>query len=161
MESSRDVYPAEIGYGRRFQNEIPDPPRGGLVNRAFITWCPPEIQPDTRIIALCGIIDYTEPSIQPNFSEREDSIITSVGKSKTGVGKFGSKIRNLFAGSSSSERLTRERNMSPSQGSVSPVANGWFISDFFMFYHLFKGLGIFTCGSSLASLKLHFRSCTE
>lgn len=147
MASSRDVYPAQIGgYGRRFQNEIPDSSRGGLVNLAFSAWCPPDVQPNTRIIALCGVTDYMGPSVELSSSEDEESIITSTtGKSKKAVGKFVSKTKNLCTGSKTSKRLSRKKNKPSPPGLASPTADGWFFSDFFMFYHLFKGLGTFTC----------------
>ncbi|MCJ1344701.1 hypothetical protein MMC31_002904 [Peltigera leucophlebia] len=147
MASSKDVYPAEIGgYGRQFRNEIPDKSRGGLANLAFGTWCPPDIQPDTRIIAICGITDYTGPSIESSSSDGDESLITSVsGKSKKGVGRFVSKTKNLLTGGRISKRLSRKRNKHSPLGLASPILDGWFISDFFMFYHLFKGLGAHQC----------------
>lgn len=41
--------PADIrGFARK---------NGGLLDHEFITNCPPDIQPNTRIIAVCGVTD--------------------------------------------------------------------------------------------------------
>ena len=55
--------------------------------------------------------------------------------------------KNLFTTSKLSKQLTRKskRNKPLPSGLASPAEDGWFLSDFFMFYHLFKGLGMFTC----------------
>lgn len=83
--SKKDVYPATIsGYGRQLGNEIPG---GGLANSVFSTWCPPDKKPNTRIITLCGITDYTgQPSIALSSSSNDESLMTSAsGKGKKGV----------------------------------------------------------------------------
>jgi hypothetical protein len=62
-------------------------PYGGLQDREFRCYCPPDIQPSARIIAVCGVNDFSDMA--------------------------------------------------------SPVNDGWFISDFYLFHHLFQGIGEF------------------
>ena len=71
-------------------HQNPDPTYGGLVGRAFQSTCPPDIDPRTRIVALC---------------------------------------------------LIGEADAQPSKGLASPRYHGWMYSEFFLFYHLFQGLG--------------------
>jgi hypothetical protein len=62
-------------------------PAGGLKDKEFRSFCPPDVQPYSRIIAVCGVNDF--------------------------------------------------------EGAASPIEDGWFISDFYLFHHLFRGLGEF------------------
>lgn len=145
----KEVYPPTIGgYGRQFGVQIPDQSRGGLASLAFSTWSPPDIQPQTRIIALCGVTDYTgKPSLDFSSSSDNASLKKSFsGKGKKGMERLVSGTKNYFTSSKTSKRLRRKNKKKkplPS-GLASPEADGWFLSDFFMFYHLFKGLGMFT-----------------
>lgn len=145
--SKKEIYPATIGgYGRQFGDQIPDQSRGGLANRAFSTWSPPDIQPKTRIIALCGVTDYTgKPSLDFSSSDNESLKRSFSGKGKKAMERLVSGTKNYFTSSKTSKRLRRKNKKKPlPPGLASPEVDGWFFSDFFMFYHLFKGLGMFT-----------------
>lgn len=147
--SKKEVYPATIGgHGRQFGVQIPEQSQGGLASLAFSTWSPPDIQPQTRIIALCGVTDYTgKPSLDFSSSSDNASLKKSFsGKGKKGMERLVSGTKNYFTSSKTSKRLRRKNKKKkplPS-GLASPEADGWFLSDFFMFYHLFKGIGMFT-----------------
>jgi hypothetical protein len=77
------IKPAKFGgYGR--QAGLPGS-ANNLKDVEFSLRCPPDIQPNTRIVVVCGVNNY------------EDT--------------------------------------------ASPSNDGWFLSDFYPFYHLFSGLG--------------------
>ncbi|KAI9861256.1 MAG: hypothetical protein M1813_005429 [Trichoglossum hirsutum] len=77
------VRPADFGgYGK--QTGLAEM-KGGLRDKEFRSYCPPDVQPSSRIIAVCGINDFGD--------------------------------------------------------AASPAKDGWFISDFYLFHHLFRGLG--------------------
>jgi hypothetical protein len=79
------VRPADFGgYGK--QTGLAEM-KGGLRDKEFRSYCPPDVQPSSRIIAVCGINDFGD--------------------------------------------------------AASPAKDGWFISDFYLFHHLFRGLGEF------------------
>lgn len=81
---SKRVFPSDFGgFGKvaGLQKEE----KGGLKGISFISRCPPDLNPLTRIVAVCGITDY-----------REDA---------------------------------------------APDADGWFLSDFYLFHRLLKGVG--------------------
>ncbi|KAL8856123.1 MAG: hypothetical protein Q9178_007248 [Gyalolechia marmorata] len=111
---------------------------------AFSSGCPPDIQPNTRLVALCGITDYDGPLNVPSDSENHDEDRRALGKrSKTGVLK--DKLAMAFSISKGKERREAKRlekqQVTGKQGLASPRKCGWFFSDFYLFHHLFQGIG--------------------
>jgi hypothetical protein len=50
--SNQAIRPQDIGgYGKGSGRH------GGIENLSFATHCPPDVQPGTRIIAICGVAD--------------------------------------------------------------------------------------------------------
>lgn len=140
MSSSDRISPNTIGGVSR----IPK----GLENLTFLTSCPPVVQPNTRIIALCGITDY-RPT-HDELSSDDDSEDTRSG----GLSKLVGKGKNFLSAVNPSkakrqERKEAKRLKAQPEGLASPKRDGWFLSDFFLFYHLFRGLGVsqrwYTC----------------
>ena len=132
------------GYGRKGRDDIT---RGGLVNIAFSSRCPPDVQPNTRIIALCGVNDYTGEDPFDLSSEEDEP--STVSKKKKKATTLFSKSKTLFSPSKRKERKEEKaaqkekagKAKAPRAGKASPTLDGWFISDFYMFWHLFRGLG--------------------
>ena len=140
MSSSDRISPNTLGGVSR----IPK----GLENLTFLTSCPPVVQPNTRIIALCGITDHRTSNDEP--SSDEDSSSTKSGAFTKLVGKG----KDLLTAVNSSKMKRRERKeakmlKAEPDGLASPRNDGWFLSDFYLFYHLFQGLGVcqrwYTC----------------
>ena len=106
-----------------------------MAGEAFSSRCPPDIQPNTRLIALCGVTDYDGPL-------NEDRQTLSK-RSKTGVLK--DKIAMAFSTSKGKERREAKRlekqEVTGKQGLATPKKCGWFFSDFYLFHHLFQGIG--------------------
>ena len=93
--------------------------RGSVAGKTFLSHCPiPDIEPRTRIIACVGATDEDVP--------RE-----LVAGYKKGWCKA----------ESSEEAAERRRSFvtGTTTGQASPYNDGWLISDFFLFYHLFSG----------------------
>lgn len=110
--SKKEVYPATIGgFGRQFGVQIPDQSRGGLANLAFNTWSPPDIQPKTRIIALCGVTDYTEkPSLDSSSSSDNESLKRAFsGKGKKAMERLVSGTKNYFTSSKTSKKTYTQK----------------------------------------------------
>jgi hypothetical protein len=57
---NRIIKPAEFG-GHGKETGGPST-AGGLRDREFVSLCPPDIQPNTRILAVCGINDFNNSS---------------------------------------------------------------------------------------------------
>ena len=75
--STKTLSPSDFGgHGRQSGD------KGGLIGKEFVAYCPPDVQPNTRIIAVCGI------PLNMNLS--------------------------------------------------SPAEDGWFHSDFYLFFHLLQ-----------------------
>lgn len=124
------VQPATFGgRGRNVQAQ-----HGGLANLTFASRCPPDLQPNTRIIALCGITDYTGPTDDPSSAEEEDAPQPS--KKKTLLSRISSQ---KWQDRKKTGKATKSSNTK--LGLASPKEDGWFISDFYLFRHLFRGLG--------------------
>ena len=140
------VEPAPFGgYGRQSQSSSGDTSRGGLLNLTFSSRCPPDIQPNTRIIALCGITDFIgHVPVSPSSSESDTPTSTSRPAEKTGMASIMTKGRDLLSPSKRKERKLRKKAKRSSKapvGLASPEKDGWFFSDFYLFHHLFRGLG--------------------
>lgn len=136
--SGSQVAPAAIGgYGRNFQDKDLQS-RGGLVGQAFSTRTPPDIQPNSRIIAICGVTDYIG-EIEELSSSSEDEIPSSSTNTRrrTGLGNLISKTAMFLP----IGKNKKGKEPVQKQGCASPLDDGWFFSDLFMFYHLFHGLG--------------------
>ncbi len=54
MSSPQYLKPSEFGGFGRGEGDLPQ-----LNNDEFVSLCPPDIQPNTRIIAVCGVSDAT------------------------------------------------------------------------------------------------------
>ena len=123
----------------------------GLTDLSFILSCPPVIQPDTRIIALCGITDWRASDDEP-FSD-DDSESTKSGAMDKLIGN-GKDLLTATYPSKANRQERKEAKMLKARphGLASPKRDGWFFSDFYLFYHLFRGLGAsqrwYTCESS-------------
>jgi len=133
------VEPATFGaYGRKVQGHQEDDSKGGLKNFIFSSRCPPDVQPNTRIVALCGISDWNGPQASPSSSGTDapsptkKATLLSKGKEflKSPSTRWKQKGRNR----------TKESN-ARKVGMASPREDGWFLSDFYLFHHLFRGLG--------------------
>lgn len=134
------VEPAKFGAdGRSVQGGRDDESKGRLRNITFSSRCPPDIQPNTRIIALCGITDYTGDLTTPPTSDTD----TTLPAKKSGT--LLSKGKQLFKSPSKRKEQKgkgkAENSTAQKAGSASPVQDGWFLSDFYLFHHLFRGLG--------------------
>lgn len=140
--SGSQVVPATIGgYGRNFQYKDLQS-RGGLVDLAFSTRTPPDIKPNSRIIAICGVADYIVESEEelPSSSEDEMPSSPTTSSRKSGLGNLISKTAMLL----SKSKMIKRKGPVQQQGCASPLEDGWFFSDCFMFYRLFDGLGRWT-----------------
>ncbi|KAL9101423.1 MAG: hypothetical protein Q9163_003315 [Psora crenata] len=116
-----------------------DPTLGGLVDRTFNSCCPPDVQPNTRIIAVCGITDII--TRQTVNTARANA---PAPKSKGQLRQTISKSKDLFSASRRQQRKEvkeAQESHGLQQGSASPIHDGWFFSDFYLFYHLFRGAG--------------------
>ncbi|KAI4132540.1 MAG: hypothetical protein LQ338_000639 [Usnochroma carphineum] len=136
MASLTQTEPSLLGgEGRQMDvaNQHYDTTFGGLRGRTFRSCCPPDVQPNTRIIAICGITDYTGPeTVGSSSGDKSDT------RPKPVIRKIVSKTKDLFSGS----RRQARKDIKPSpQGLAAPKKDGWFFSDFFLFYHLFRGFG--------------------
>ena len=161
MTSSR-IQPATIGgYGRHIGTKEIDPSRGGLVGQEFSSRSPPDIQPNARIVAVCGITDFPVSGNQEPSSDEDDGSQPPVGAhpisstQKTGAGAMASKAKNLFSAKKRKERKQEkkaQKKAAAPEGHASPREDGWFFSDFFLFYHLFHGLGKHSVLSQLAKV---------
>ena len=138
------------GYGRQIETGELDPSRGGLVDQEFSSHSPPDIQPNTRIVAVCGVTDFPVRGNQDPSSDEDDGIQPPVGAHpisstpKTGTAAMASKAMNLFSAKQRKERKEEkkaQKKAAAPEGHASPREDGWFFSDFFLFYHLFRGLG--------------------
>ena len=130
-----DIEPAIFGgYGRKTQASS-----GGLVNLTFNSRCPPDVQPNTRIIAICGITDISRQL--PNSPSSSEADAPSPEK-KTGT--LMSRGKKLFSPSKRRGRKRKEKAeklAKKGSGLASPKNDGWFFSDFYLFHHSFRGLG--------------------
>ena len=149
--TSSEIQPAMIGgYGRRIEAGKPDPSRGGLIVHEFSSRSPPDIQPNTRIVAVCGVTDFPcsdshEPSSDENY-ETPSSIGAHPTNStqKVGATSMASKAMAIFSAGkrqARKERKKAQKKAAAPEGHASPREDGWFFSDFFLFYHLFRDLG--------------------
>ena len=143
------------GYGRQKSSGIQEISRGGLQNLVFSSRCPPDVQPNTRVIAVCGITDFSGPI--PTSPSSSDTEATSSQPKKAGMTLL-KKGKELFSSSSSrKERKKQEADKAGiREGLASPRKDGWFFSDFYLFHHLFRGLGK-QAPPTLAPAKIGYR----
>lgn len=140
--SSSQIQPFQFGgQGRQMDeaNQYSDPAFSGLKGRSFSSCCPPDVQPNTRIIALCGITDRIVPETQGLSSEAEED-----PKEKSTLRKMYSKSKDRLSSSRRQARKDSEaaqRAQSSRRGLAAPTQDGWFFSDFFLFHHLLRGTG--------------------
>lgn len=164
MTSSR-IQPGMIGGdGRQIEIGVTDPSRGGLVGREFSSKSPPDIQPSTRIVAVCGVTDFPVRDDHGPLSDEDDEtqppirahpISPSSSMPKTGAAAMASKAKNLFLANKRKERKEEKKAQKKAAtpvGYASPREDGWFFSDFFLFHHLFRGLGKHRVLSELAKV---------
>ncbi|KAL8853893.1 MAG: hypothetical protein Q9221_001364 [Calogaya cf. arnoldii] len=137
MATSSSVEPAMFG-GRGKDLLAPSDMSGGLAGKSFSSRSPPDIQPNTRIIALCGIADYQGADTEEISSEEE---APSKPTFKKKAGTLMEKGKELFTTTKGKERRAERKDSKQKPGKAAPVNDGWFFSDFFLFWHLFKGLG--------------------
>lgn len=105
---------------------------------AFSSRTPPDIQPNSRIIVICGVTDYVGENKELSSSSKDEMPSSSnISRRKTGLRSLISKTAMLF---SKSKRM-KQKGPVQQQGRASPLEDGCFLSDFFMFYHLFHDLG--------------------
>ncbi|KAL8972382.1 MAG: hypothetical protein Q9183_000584 [Haloplaca sp. 2 TL-2023] len=109
----------------------------------FSSRCPPDFQPNTRVLALCGITDYDGLLTMPSDDEEEEDVAEQSARSKTGAIK--DTIGLAFSKSKRKERKERKAlgktKATGQQGLAGPKKCGWFFSDFYLFHHLFQGVG--------------------
>ncbi|KAL9027603.1 MAG: hypothetical protein Q9196_003893 [Gyalolechia fulgens] len=139
--SSEQISPAaDGGHGRdmREANLWEDPSFGGLKGRTFSSCCPPDVQPNTRIIAVCGISDYVVATNDTSSEEEQTKRPKPLAQNIFAKGKdFFSRSRRQQR--KDAKNATKSEKVQP--GNASPRDGGWFFSDFFLFHHLFRGLG--------------------
>ncbi|KAL9583856.1 MAG: hypothetical protein Q9212_002474 [Teloschistes hypoglaucus] len=134
MSSSDQILPPRIRGKVRGSREVHESSKRKTANEAFNARCPPDVQPNTRIIALCGITDYSGPFDIPSNSH-DDEPASKQSRSGTLIDRISSAL-------SLSKR--KERGMSKvlrKQGLAGPREDGWFFSDFFLFHHIFQNIG--------------------
>lgn len=87
--ASSSKRPADIGgYGGQIQMGVPDLTRGGLIGREFTSVARPDVQPYTRIVAPCGVTDYSGDhgcSVSSDDDDEALSVGTPPIKSHTGT----------------------------------------------------------------------------
>ncbi|KAL8754590.1 MAG: hypothetical protein Q9184_005069 [Pyrenodesmia sp. 2 TL-2023] len=143
--STQQIQPSGLGgQGRQMDqaNFYDDPTFGGLRDITFSSCCPPEVQPNTRIIAICGVTDYIGTETTESSSEDEEEEADPKGK-KT-LRKIVSKGKDMFSTSRRQARKNikeKEKAKTTQQGEGAPKNDGWFFSDFYLFHHIFKGVG--------------------
>lgn len=112
---------------------------GALPGKAFKAHSPPDIQPNTRVLVVCGVADnITEESLE---QAPKASIWT---KSKIASQNALARASQAFSASKSrSPHIDKEIRTAwtTSHGLASPLADGWFFSDFYLFHHLFQNAG--------------------
>lgn len=87
------------GYGRQIEMGVPDPSRGDLLGQMFSSLSPPDIQPNTRIVALYDITDFIREGLYESSSDQDDKPQPPVGappidaNQKTGVVGKASKAK--------------------------------------------------------------------
>ncbi len=118
-----------------------DSSRGGLLGLSFKSRCPPDIQPNTRLIAVCGVTDY-RGTLQDISSSEEDEPF-SRGHQKGALSGLVSRSKNFVSLSRRMQRKAARKwdKLKATPGLASPREDGWFLSDFYMYQHLFRGLG--------------------
>ncbi|KAL8897147.1 MAG: hypothetical protein Q9207_007358 [Kuettlingeria erythrocarpa] len=126
-------------------NQYGDSTFGGLKGQSFNSCCPPDVQPNTRIIALCGITDQVvDDSIASPAEQEEEEEQDRSSKPKSTISKIYSKSKDAFSTSRKQARKDAEavRKAGTSRrGLAAPVVDGWFFSDFFLFHRLLRGMG--------------------
>ena len=141
------ITPAQFGgYGRQQGVSSDDESQRGLLNLTLNSRCPPDIQPNTRILAICGITDFTGnvPETKPPSDSDSDTPGASKSKAIKGtMSKLVGKSKDLLSSSKRKERKKggKSKEQLPHNGQASPHNDGWFFSDFYLFHHLFEGLG--------------------
>ncbi|KAL8960801.1 MAG: hypothetical protein Q9193_002553 [Seirophora villosa] len=142
--SSQAVQPSHFGgHGRQMSaaNQYDDSTFGGLKGQSFNSCCPPDVQPNTRVVALCGIADWISPATIALSSEEEDD---RRSKPRSTIRKIYSKSKDVFSTSRKHARkdaqAAQKARTSP-RGRAAPDQDGWFFSDFFLFNQLLRGMG--------------------
>ncbi|KAG8531756.1 uncharacterized protein KY384_003388 [Bacidia gigantensis] len=122
---------------------------GGLLGKTFPSCCPPGVQPNTRIIAICGIADWVNKHTVTDIPPPVLKI-----QVKSPVKNVLLKSKDFFSKSRRDERKelkVAKDSQTTQRGMASPHHDGWFFSDLFLFYQLFEGVGSnqlwFTCES--------------
>ena len=151
--TSPGIEPAMIGgYGRQIKSGEYDPSRGGIMGQGFSSRSPPDIQPNTRIVAVCGITDFPCSDGHEPSSDEDPEMQSYLGAhpinstQKTGATGIASKAMALFSVGKRQARKKQKKAQKKAaalEGHASPREDGWFFSDFFLFHHLFRGLGRF------------------
>lgn len=142
--TSQAVQPSRFGgQGRQMGavNQNDDSTFGGLKGQSFNACCPPDVQPNTRIVAICGITDRVAQDTIASSSEEEAGRGT---KPKSTIRKIYSKSKETFSTSRKQARKDAEaaqKAQTSRRGMAAPVHDGWFFSDFFLFHRLFRGMG--------------------
>lgn len=154
MASQAQISPNDHnGQDRDLQLPLVDLNLHRLLGHIFKSCCPPDVQPNTRIIGLCGIADglapedsSPEPAKTPASSHSKPIAIdhSSWHFGKLRIKETISRKFNLFSTSCRKKRrLAKEAKeflrMGP--GQASPRNDGWFFSDFYLFHHLFRDAG--------------------
>lgn len=104
----------------------------------FSTRIPPNIQRNSRFIAIYEVADYEGESEQlPSSSEVEMPSSSTTSSRKTGIGNLIYKTA-LFL---SMSKKMKQKGTVQQQGRTSPLEDECFFSDYLMFYRLFHGIG--------------------
>lgn len=123
--ASSSIEPAEIG-------GLSAAP-GNLAGLTFNSFCPPVIQPNTRIIGLCGTTDFRPRYADSISSDDEDAQASKTGTMNRLLAK-GKKVFSPARLSKAKRRQNKEEKMLKSHphGLASPKQDGWFLSDFYL-----------------------------
>ena len=114
-------------------NVFDDQTSGGLKDRLFNASCPPDIQPNTRTVALCSAHDY--PIVDEDLSSDDEA--TKGSKIK----HIFSRGKDIFSASRREQRKVEQEIQNSQKGKGHPQLDGWFFSDFYLFHHIFSGMG--------------------
>lgn len=123
--------PATFGaYGRSVQGGRDDESKDGLENLPSSSKSPPDVQPNTRMVAVCGITDYTRalttPSSQTDSLSPARKLGTSLSKGQELL-KLPSERKEL------KEKKEAESSTAQNVDLASLARDGWFLSDSYLF----------------------------
>ena len=143
MSKGKELMPVNFGgVGQQVEGGIDDPSQEGLAGVSFSSRCPPDAQPNTRVVAVCGTTDYNGTLDYVSSADEEEEV--HAGKSlRTGVlDKAMQRTKTIFSVKQREKKEAKKlaKQKAAPVGLAAPQEDGWFLSDFYLFHHLFRGL---------------------